>query len=380
MRKSIKYFSASAVLSILTPQLFAASAGEVIVKLGQASPLSGSIAHTGKDIESGAKLAVEDLNASGLVIAGKKVKFELISEDDQADPKIATQVAQRLVDAKVAAVIGHTGSGTSIPASRLYSDAGIPQISPSATNPAYTQQGFKTTFRMIANDKQLGSVLGKYVVENLKVKRVAIIDDRTAYGQGLADEFEKSVKSSNGNIVRREYTTNAATDFTAILTSIKANKPDLIFFGGQDAQAGPIAKQMKLLGINAKLIGGDGMQTPELINLAGDAAEGVYASVTGSPREKMPGFSKFESKFKNRFKTEILVFSPYSYDAVHVIADAMKRANSTDNKKFLPFIGKTNLNGVTGNIQFDSIGDPKRGFVTIYQVKNGKWTVVFAKS
>lgn len=347
-----------------------------VVKIGQVSPMSGPISHLGKDNEYGAKLAIADLNAAGVEIGGKKLKFELVSEDDQGDPKIGTQVAQRLVDAGVAGVVGHLNSGTTIPASKIYSDAGIPQISPSATNPDYTKQGFKTTFRVIANDVQQGRALGEFAATGLKAKKIAIIDDRTAYGQGLADQFEAAVKGKGAEVVKREFTTNTATDFNAILTSIKASKPDLIFYGGMDAQAGPLAKQMQRLGLKAKLMGGDGWQTPEFIKLAGEASDGQYASSCGVPRDKMPGFAAFNDKFKKQFNTEVQIYAPYEYDAVMVLVDAMKRAKSTDPKTYLAEVGKTGYTGVTGKIAFDDKGDIKNGAVTVYQVKGGKWEVV----
>ncbi len=354
-----------------------AAAGEKVVKIGQVSPMTGPIAHLGKDNEAGAILAIEELNAQGTEIGGEKVKFELVSEDDQADPKIGTQVAQRLVDAGVVGVVGHLNSGTTIPASKIYSDAGIPQISPSATNPDYTKQGFKTTFRVIANDIQQGKALGEFAVDNLKAKKVAIIDDRTAYGQGLADQFEGAVKAKGAQVVKREFTTNNATDFNAILTSIKATNPDVIFYGGMDAQAGPLAKQMQRLGIKAKLMGGDGWQTPEFIKLAGESSEGQLAASPGQPKEKLPGFANFNDKFKKRFNgQEIQIYAPYEYDAVMILVDAMKRAGSTEPAKYLPEVGKTNHDGVTGNLQFDEVGDIKNGSVTVYQVKNGKWEVL----
>lgn len=352
------------------------TSGDVVVKIGQISPMTGPIAHLGKDNEFGARLAIEDLNAEGVEIGGKKVKFELVSEDDQGDPKIGTQVAQRLVDAQVVGVVGHLNSGTTIPASKIYSDAGIPQISPSATNPDYTKQGYKTTFRVIANDVQQGKALGEFAVDHLKAKKVAIIDDRTAYGQGLADEFEKAVKAKGGEIAKREFTTNTATDFNAILTSIKSTQPDVIFYGGMDAQAAPLAKQMQRLGIKSKLMGGDGWQTPEFIKLAGDASEGQYSSSCGVPRDKMPGFAAFNDKFKAKFNTDVQIYAPYEYDAVKVLVDSMKRAGSTDPKVYLPQVGKTQMTGVTGAIAFDEKGDIKNGAVTVYQVKGGKWEVV----
>jgi len=297
----------------------------------------------------------------------------MISEDDQADPKTATTVAQRFVDAKVAGVIGHLNSGTTIPASKLYSDAGIPQISPSATAVTYTAQGFKTAFRVIANDASQGSALGVFAADNLKAKKVAIIDDRTAYGQGLADEFEKAAKAKGVAVVGREFTTNQATDFMAILTTIKGKKPDVIFYGGMDAQAGPLTQQLKKLGIAAKVIGGDGFQTGEYIKLAGDNAEGQYASQPGMPKDKMPGYADFEKKYKAKFNADIQIYAPFTYDATRVMVAAMKKANSADPAKYLPELAKIEYTGVTGPIKFDEKGDIVGGSVTVYQIKGGKW-------
>ena len=216
-------------------------------------------------------MAIDELNAKGVTIGGKKAKFELLAEDDAGDPKQGTAVAKSWSTAKVNGVVGHLNSGTSIPASKIYSDAGIPQISPSATNPKYTRQGFKTTFRVVADDVHLGGTLGRYAVKDLKGKSIVVIDDRTAYGQGVAEEFDKAVKASGGAIVDQQFTTDKATDFTAILTAIKAKKPDIVFYGGMDAVAGPMIRQMKQLGINAKFMGGDGICTGELPKLAGGA-------------------------------------------------------------------------------------------------------------
>jgi branched-chain amino acid transport system substrate-binding protein len=346
---------------------------EVIVKIGVASPLTGPQSHIGQDIKNGVQLAAEDINASGLVIGGKKVKFEILAEDDEANPTKATTVAQKLVDAKVAGVVGHFNSGASIPASKIYSDAGIPQISPSSTNPKYTQQGYKTTFRVVANDDQQGPVLGRFAVSKLAAKNVAVIDDSTAYGQGLANAFEATVKAAGVNIVAHEHTTDKDTDFAAILTNVKGRNPDLVFFGGIDTQSGPMSKQMKALGIQAKLLGGDGMQTPNFIKLAGDAAEGAMASIPGLPKDKMPGGKAFLDKFKAKFGVDVELFAPMGYDAVFVFADAMKRASSTDPAKFLPELAKTQFNGVIGPIAFDEKGDLKSGPVTVHVVKGGKW-------
>ncbi|MGE5525917.1 MAG: branched-chain amino acid ABC transporter substrate-binding protein [Rhodospirillaceae bacterium] len=351
----------------------------VVVRIGSASPLTGPQAHIGTDIRNGVQLAIDDVNAAGLEIGGKKVKLELIAEDDEANPTKATTVAQKLVDAKVMGVVGHFNSGASIPASKIYADAGIPQISPGSTNPKYTQQGFKTTFRLVANDDQQGPTLARFAVGKLQAKNIAVIDDSTAYGQGLADTFEATAKSEKANIVAREHTTDKDTDFKAILTKIKGRKPDLVMFGGIDPQAAPMVKQMQELGIKAKFIGGDGIQTPNFIQLAGTSAEGVMASIPGLPKEQMPGGKQFMEKFKQKFNAEVQLFAPMGYDAVMVFVDAMKRAGSTDPAKVLPEVAKTRYQGVIGPIAFDDKGDLQNGPITIYQVKNDatlKWVPI----
>ncbi len=344
---------------------------EVIVKLGHVAPMTGPQAHLGKDNENGAVLAIEELNAQHLEIGGAKVIFQLLAEDDQADPKQGTIVAEKLVDAKVNGVIGHLNSGTTIPASKSYADAGIPQISGSATNPKYTQQGFKTAFRVMANDIQQGKVLGQFAA-NQGVKTVAVIDDRTAYGQGIADEFRKAAEAQGIKIIANEYTNDKATDFKAILTSIKGKKPDLVFYGGMDAQGGPMIKQMRELGLKATFLGGDGVCTPEFMKMGGEATEGQYCSLPGQPLEKLAKGPAFREKFTKKFGAEIQLYAPYVYDAVMVMVDAMKRANSVQPAAYLPEIGKTQYEGVTAKISFDELGDLKGGAISLYQYKAGK--------
>ena len=362
------------------PAAAPAAPENLVVKIGHVGPTSGAIAHFGKDNENGAKMAIEELNAAGVMIGGKPAKFELLAEDDAGDPKQGTAAAQKLVDAKVNGVIGHLNSGTTIPASALYSEAGLPQISPSATNPKYTRQGFKTTFRMVADDVHLGSTLGKYAVETLKAKNVAVIDDRTAYGQGVADEFEKAVAAAGGKIVGREFTNDKATDFNAILTTLKGKKPDVVFFGGMDAVAGPMLKQMKQLGIKAKFMGGDGICSSELPKLAGDGMghEQVFcAGAGGVEGDQLPVMEKFRADFKAKFGTEVQVYAPYVYDAVKVMAAAMVTANSADPKVYLPALAATNgYKGVTGTVSFDEKGDIKNGALTLMTYKGGARTTL----
>ena len=354
----------------------AVSAQDLVVRIGHVGPISGAIAHLGKDNENGARMAIDELNAKGVTIGGRKARFELLAEDDAADPRQGTAAAQKLVDSKVNGVVGHLNSGTSIPASRIYSEAGIPQISPSSTNPRFTRQGFKTTFRVVADDVHLGGTLGRYAVQTLKGKNIAVIDDRTAYGQGVADEFEKAVRAAGGNVVGREFTNDKATDFTAILTTLRGKNPDVVFFGGMDAVAGPMLRQMKTLGINAKFVGGDGICSPQLANLAAGtmADDQVYcAKAGGVDKEGEKAMADFNAAFKRKFNTDVQVYAPYVYDAVNVMVAAMLKAGSADPAKYLPELAKTEgFRGVTGTIAFDNKGDIKNGALTLYTYRGGK--------
>src|SRR5690606_38758297 len=268
-------------------------------------------------------------------------------------------------------------SGTSIPAARIYSNAGIPQISPSSTAPSYTKQGFKTTFRVVANDGQLGGTLGRYAVSELKAQAIAVIDDRTAYGQGVADEFEKAVKAAGGKIVGREFTNDKATDFSAILTKLKGAKPDVIFYGGMDAVGGPMMRQMKQLGIDAKFMGGDGICTGEMAKLAGDAlgdGKVICAEAGGVTPDKASGIEDFKKRFKAKFGIDVQLYAPYVYDAVNTKVAAMQKADSTDPKKWLPELAKISYEGITGTISFDQFGDMKNAALTLYTYKGGQKT------
>ena len=369
-------------LNVVAAAVVALSAGfasaQAVVTIAHVGPTSGAIAHLGKDNENGAKMAVEELNAAGVTIGGKKVTLKLMTEDDAADPKQGTAVAQKLVDAKVAGVIGHLNSGTTIPASKLYSDAGIPQVSPSATNPKYTRQGFKTAFRLVADDTQLGGTLGRYAVKELKGKSIAVIDDRTAYGQGVAEEFSKAVVAAGGTVVAKEFTTDKATDFNSILTTIKGKKADVVFFGGMDAVAGPMLRQMKSLGINAKFMGGDGICSTELVKLGGDAISDnqVYCAEAGGVEgQGKAGMEKFKTAFKAKYNADVQVYAPYVYDGVKLMVAAMVKAGSSDPAKYLPVLAATkDYAGVTGPITFDEKGDIKNGALTLKTVRGGKLT------
>jgi branched-chain amino acid transport system substrate-binding protein len=351
---------------------------QTVVRIGTASPLSGPAAHQGKDIENGARMAVDDLNAKGIVIGGTKVQFALMPEDDGGDPKTGTAVAQKLVDAKVAGVVGHLNSGTTVPASKIYATAGIPQISPAATTPLYTSQGFRTAFRVVANDNLIGRALATYTIATMKATKIAVIDDRTAFGQGLADEFIKGVKAKGGaTIVSRQFTNDKATDFNAILTQIRARKPDVIFYGGMEAVAGPMLKQMKALGIGARLVSGDGICSERLPLLAGDALgdDKVVCVVAGGidgPQEAT--HAAFTQRYRERYKLDVQSYAPYAYDSVMVLATAMQQAGSTAPAKFLPMLPKVKYQGITGAIAFDAKGDLRDAALTLFTYRQGKKT------
>jgi len=352
-----------------------AAAQEQVVKIGHVAPMSGAQAHYGKDNENGVRMAIEDLNAQNITIGGKKIKFEIQAEDDAADPKQGTAAAQKLCDAKVAGVVGHLNSGTTIPASKVYNDCGIPHVTGAATNPNLTKPGYKTTYRIIANDNALGAALALYAADKLKLKKVAVIDDRTAYGQGVAEVFKKTAQSKGVQVVGHEYTNDKATDFMAILTAIKAKNPDAIFYGGMDTQAGPMLRQMEQLGLtNVKYFGGDGICTQKVIEYAGGAKtlNNVICAEGGASIDKMPGGKAWKEKYDKKYPGQFQIYSPFTYDATFVLVDAMKRANSTDPKKYIPFLQKTNYKGVTASIAFEPNGEMKNAASTLYTYKDGK--------
>jgi branched-chain amino acid transport system substrate-binding protein len=347
----------------------AAAANEAVVTIGHAGPLTGSIAHQGKDDENGVALAIAQANAKKLRIGGKTISFRMLSEDDQGDPKIGTTVAQKLVDARVAAVIGHLNSGVTIPASEIYNKAGIPVISGSATSPELTERGLKGVFRTVGRDDQQGPAIAAYIAAQLKARTVAIVDDKTAYGEGLATEVEKSLRAAGVTLVGRERTTDKETDFKAILTRIKAKHPDVVFHGGMDATGGLLLKQARELGVKALFAFGDGACTDEMAQLAGLAGEGLACSQAGLPAAAAT--KEFRDAFNAKYG-ETKLYAPFFYDATNVVIAAMQRADSVDPAKFTPEIYKVSLAGATGKIEFDAKGDRKDAEMTIFRMHEGK--------
>jgi branched-chain amino acid transport system substrate-binding protein len=360
-------------LGLLGLHASAQAADPEIVKIGFAGPLTGPVARVGKDLQYGAQLALDEENAKHPVIAGKPVKFVLDVQDDQADPHVAVQVAQKLVDDGVVGVIGHYNSGCSIPASAVYHNASVAMITPGSTNPALTQQGFANVFRTMGNDGIGGVIAGRFAVDQLKAKRIGIIDDRTAFGQGLADAFEKGAKEANGNIVAREFTHDKAVDFRAILTTLKQKNVDVIFFGGLDEQGAMLAKQMRTLGMPARLFGAGALKSNAFLQIAGPAGEGTQDLEPGPALDKLPSAQAFAKRYKARFNQDVELYAPFAYDAALAMIKAIRDADSLDRAKIVASFPKVTVVGVTGNIAFDPHGDLIKPPYTLFEVQQGQW-------
>jgi branched-chain amino acid transport system substrate-binding protein len=348
----------------------AAAAQEMTVKIGHAAPLTGGIAHLGKDNENGARLAIEQANARGIMIDGKKVKFELLAEDDEEKPDRGPIIAQKFIDAKVAGVVGHLNSGVSIPASTVYAEAGIPMVTGSSTNPKLTEQGLKTVFRTVGRDDQQGPAIASYLATEYKPKLVAVIDDATAYGEGLGNEVEKTLTAAGIKVLPREKGSKDSRDWKAVLTKIKGKKPDAVFYGGMDATAGPLLKQGRELGIKVVFAFGDGACTNTMKDLAGDAAEGFVCSQAGIPVQAAS--AKFLTDYKTRFNAEPIQYSPFTFDSTNLLIAAMQKANSAEPAKYLVELARISYKGATGKIEFDEKGDRKNAEMTIFKMTGGK--------
>ncbi|SAK85554.1 extracellular ligand-binding receptor [Caballeronia arationis] len=364
--------SLAACLAVAPMQATWAADPEV-VKIGFAGPLTGPVARVGKDLQYGAQLAIDEENAKHPTVGGKPVKFELDVYDDQADPRVAIQVAQKMVDSGVVGVIGHYNSGCSIPASTVYHQANVAMITPGSTNPQLTKQGFRNVFRTMGHDGVGGVVAGHFVVEQMKAKRIGIIDDRTAFGQGLADAFEKGAKEANGNIVAREFTNDKAVDFRAILTTLKSKNVDLIFFGGLDEQGAMLVKQMRSLGMQAQLFGAGALKSNAFLQIAGAAGNGTQDLEPGPALDKLPAAQEFGKRYKVRFNQDVELYAPFAYDAVLAMIKAIHDANSLDRAKIVESLAKVNVTGVTGKITFDPNGDLIKPPYTLFEVEQGQW-------
>lgn len=362
-----------AAAALISQALVASASAETIVKIGVAGPLTGNLAQSGKDNERGVQLAINELNTQKITIDGQSVRFQMVSMDDQADPKVGVAVAQKFTDEGVSAVVGHYNSGVTIPAAKVYNEAHIAMITATATNPQLTQLGYTYIYRLGANDNTMGARMAVFAAKTLHAKRVAVIDDRTAYGSGVADVFVQSAKKENLEVVDREYTNDKATDFKSILTKLKSSKPDVIFYGGYYNQAGYLGRQMKSLQIDATLVGGDGVCAPDVAKLSDGALDGkLYCAQGGSPLNAIAGGSQFRERFKSTFGADVDVYAPACYTATLTIAQAMKQANSTDPARFAPLLKTATFNSMLGPVKFDQTGEWINPPVTVYKLSGAE--------
>ncbi|MCH7344800.1 branched-chain amino acid ABC transporter substrate-binding protein [Pelomonas sp. CA6] len=358
-------------LLVMAAALVAAGASQAQerVRIGFMSPITGPQAGNGVDNRDAVQLAIKELNAKGLKVAGKTIQFELDINDDTADPRQGVQVAQTLVDKKVKFVLGPYNSGVTMPASRVFADGGV-VVFTVASNPKITTQGHNNLFRIGATDNQLGAKMAAYAGQDLKIKTVAVIDDRTAYGQGVAQEFSDQAKRMGIKIVAKEFTTDKATDFSSILTAVRAAKPDAVFYGGYSSQAGPMLRQMRSLGITAPLLGGDGICSSETATLSQIAGElNVYCTQGGSIIDRSDKGKKFAERYRAEFKRDPLTYAAAFYDGAYLLASAIEATQSTDPKKIIEHVAKGSYAGVAGEYSYDAKHDLRSSAVTVFTFK-----------
>jgi branched-chain amino acid transport system substrate-binding protein len=376
MKFTSRPLALSIAVATLALSIQTAHAQEQVVKIGHTGPLSGSNAFAGKDNENGVRMAVEELNGKKLKVGGKTLKFELVSEDDQCDPKTGMAVAQKMTDSGIKFVMGPYCSGVAIPTSRIY-DAGGAILSTVGSNPKVTMGGYKSVFRVIAGDNLIGSSMAQYAFNTMKAKTAGVIDDRTAFGQGLADEFIKEAKVLGLSIVGQDYTTDKAIDFSAILTNMKGKNPDVIFYGGYAGQAGPLVKQMVGLGVKSKLLGGDAICVAETGKLAGDAANGtVFCAQGGAILDKVAAGPAFKTAYKKRFNQDPDAYAASFYDQTMFVASLMQKLDTLDSAKISAELHKASHKGVVTTYAYDENGNLKKAPITVYGFKGGMPTPV----
>ncbi len=365
MKRFLTFFVA--VTSVLI-FLYGCKKKEDVIKIGIAGPMTGPQAKMGADFRNGVSIAVDEWNEKGGVL-GKKIEVSI--GDDQADPKQAVAVANKLVNEGVVGIIGHFNSSCSIPASDVYNRAGIPMITPASTNPLLTERGYKNVFRVCGRDDQQGLVAAEFVKRKLGINSIAIIHDKTTYGQGLADEFKKNIESDL-KIVYYGGITQGDKDFKTVLTTIKEKRPELIYFGGIYPEAGLLVKQAREIGLNIPFMSGDGTIDPKFIEIAGaDAAEGTFLTFSPDPKN-IPDAKGFIEKYNARFG-EIGPYSVYAYDATNILLNAIKEASTTEGAKIIEKLSSMEFSGALGKIKFTQKGDVSDSPYVVWITKGGRF-------
>lgn len=349
------------------------------IHIGVAGPMTGDQSKLGGDLERGARLAVDEWNARG-GIKGKTIVLEV--GDDQRDPKQAVSVANKMVNLGIVGMVGHYNSSASIPASSVYHDAGIPMITPASTNPRLTEQGFNNIFRVVGRDDQQGSVAAQFIVTQLKARRVAILHDKTTYGQGLADELRKSLakyENSGLQLVSFDGLTQGGKDFRGVLTRLKTQNLDLYFFGGMFPEGGLLVKQAKEVGLNVPMMSGDGVIDPKFIEIAGAAAEGTYLTFTPDT-EKLPQAAEFLKKYRAKYGNDLAPYAIYAYDAANILLTALSETPHGDSQKLIETIQQIKYQGAIGSIAFDEKGDVKESPYIVWITRNAGFEVFWTPS
>jgi branched-chain amino acid transport system substrate-binding protein len=340
--------------------------GDIVI--ASVGPMTGQYASFGEQLRRGATMAVQDINAKGGVL-GRKLRLEV--GDDACDPKQAVAVANQVASKRVRLVAGHFCSGSSIPASNVYAEENILQISPASTNPTFTERGLKNVFRVCGRDDQQGGVAGNFLADRFRGKAIAIIHDKTAYGKGLADETQKALNARGVKEVLYEAYTAGERDYSALVSRLKQVNADAIYVGGYHTEAGLIVRQMRQQGLNAVLVSGDALVTDEFWSIAGAAGEGTLMTFSPDPR-KEPAVAALVEKFR-RQGYEPEGYTLYSYAAIEAWVAAVAKAGTTDTPKVAESLRSGKVRTVLGEIGFDAKGDVTAPGYVFYEWKGGKY-------
>lgn len=358
--------------------LAACQRGPREVKIAIAEPLTGDIAALGQGLKRAAVLAIEEANASGRF---PNFTLRAVEFDDRSDPKEAVNVANRIVsDPDVLAVIGHFNSGCSIPASAVYARAGVPMMNAGSSNPQLTLQqlspnwtGPRNIFRVNTTDDAQGAFAAEFAARSLKSKAVAIVHDKTAYGQGIAEVFQARFSERGGKVLCFDGVQAGDKDFKALVTRIKPLQPDLLYFGGTYTEGGLVLRQAREAGIQAPFLTGEISYDPDFLRIAGGAAEGAFVTYLGRPPELMASAKTFMEKYHLRYPgSEVKAYDHYAYEVTNILLAAMEKAGP-DKAKMMEHLRGMSYTGVLGTTTFDEKGDTLNKTITLFVVKDGKF-------
>lgn len=367
----MKYARLLFIGSLLTLLIGCGSTGTDAVKVALVCPLTGDDAAHGQGMKRAFIMAIEDANAQKKL---GEIAIEALPFDDRSDPKEAVTVANQVIsDRGIIGIVGHLNSGCSIPASQVYAKRNLVQITPASTNPKLTQQGLKNVFRVCGTDDVQGSFGANYVFDTLGFTKVAVIHDKTAYGQGLAEEFQKQYLAIGGTVTSFDGIDRGEKDFKALLTRVKAGEPQLVYYGGLYAEAGLLSKQSKELGLAVPLMGGDGIFTNEFARIAGSASEGDFASMVGLPPVKLPLAKDFLARYAQRWPGEdVESYDALTYEATMIILDSYAKCGM-DRDKLIDTIASLTYNGILGETSFDANGDTRNKAISVNRIKDGQF-------